>query len=218
METRKFEIAILAAGDFPRHKIPLRRLHGADAVVCCDSAYLGYMSHSMDDGRCVVVGDGDSLPLAVREALGDRFVCIEEQDYNDLHKAVAYAVGRWGGVDLRISIFGATGKREDHTIGNISYLAYLSEQCPDVEFEMLTDYGRFVSFRGHRQFDSFARQQVSIFTASPDVEVSGVGLEYPLQRLKLRHWYNGTLNSALGNSFELMGEGWITVFQTYEAK
>ena len=38
MEERK-HIVILAAGDFPSHPVPLRALHEADFVVCCDSAY-----------------------------------------------------------------------------------------------------------------------------------------------------------------------------------
>ena len=97
MEERK-HIVILAAGDFPTHEVPLRALREADFVVCCDSAYEQWLVFSVQYSVTtpfVVIGDGDSLSEDDRRQLGDRWIHVAEQDYNDLHKAMAYATSHF---------------------------------------------------------------------------------------------------------------------------
>ena len=246
-------IVILAAGDFPTHEVPLRALREADLVVCCDSAFTHLHIHTFTHSHIpfVVVGDGDSLPQGDKEALGDRWIQVAEQDYNDLHKAMQWVMngewrtemptgtwaypgewrtemptGTWANPgerradngELRISILGATGRREDHTLGNIGYLVTFAEEYPGVEIEMLTDYGRFVAMRGSRTFQSFPRQQVSIFSMDTQQPIYSDGLRWPLEGLCARLWWQATLNEALATEFSLRSEGWLVVFQTYEGK
>lgn len=218
MEERK-HIVILAAGDFPTHEVPLRALREADFVVCCDSAY-GEIMRDEDLGikNYVVIGDGDSLTDKDKEKLGNRWIHVAEQDYNDLHKAMDYATSRFSPLASRFSIIGATGKRDDHTLGNISYLVTFAEEYPGADIEMLTDYGRMVAITGSRRFVSFPRQQVSIFTMDPDKPFSAIGLKWPLEDFHARRWWNASLNEAVGTEFSLRTDGWLVVFQTYEAK
>lgn len=211
MEERK-HIVILAAGDFPTHPVPLRALHEADLVVCCDSAYRQWSVEK----PFVVIGDGDSLPEEAKLTLGPRWLQVDEQDYNDLHKAMTFAAGRWPAA--KVTILGATGRREDHTLGNISYLVTFAEEHPDAEIEMLTDHGRLCAMTGNRTFATFPRQQVSIFTMTPDLPIYGDGLRWPLDGFHARRWWQATLNEALGTEFTLRTEGWLVVFQTYEPK
>ena len=233
MEERK-HIVILAAGDFPTHHIPLQALREADFVVCCDGAYSGMKNEGLGTKDCVVIGDGDSLPEQDKLLLGDRFIHVAEQDYNDLHKAMNWVSSEFGVQSLELSecgsinselrtpnselvtILGATGKREDHTLGNISYLITFAEEHPGIDLEMLTDHGRFSAFRGRRTFASFPGQQVSVFAADPTMPFSGSGLQYPLEEMKATRWWQATLNAALGDSFELRSDGWLIVFQTYQ--
>ena len=235
MEKRK-HIVILAAGDFPTHPVPLRALREADFVVCCDSAYSEWKEESgkwKEKIPFVVVGDGDSLPEADKRTLGDRWLEVSEQDYNDLHKAMDYAMVEGGRrkaedgapydlrpptSDLKVTILGATGRREDHTLGNISYLVTFAEEHPGADIEMLTDHGRFVAMRGSRTFRSFPRQQVSIFSMNPADAISGTALRWPLDGFHARRWWQATLNEALGESFTLTAEDWLVVFLTYEPK
>lgn len=218
MEERK-HIVILAAGDFPTHPMPLRALHEAHAVVCCDSAYsnLKAAAPRIAD-RAVVIGDGDSMLPCDKHQLGDRYIQVDEQDYNDLHKAMDYVTQLTTDHRPLITILGATGKREDHTLGNISYLVTFAEEHPEAEIEMLTDHGFFCAMRGRRTFASFPCQQVSIFTMDPDTPVYSEGLRWPLDGFHARRWWQATLNEALGDSFTLSAEGWLIVFQTYEPK
>ena len=217
MEKTK-HIVILAAGDFPTHPVPLQALREADFVVCCDSAYREIKNEELGMKNYIVVGDGDSLSEADKKALGSRWIEVDEQDYNDLHKAMVYATKQFTIHNSQFTIIGATGKREDHTIGNISYLVTFADEHPGADIEMLTDYGRFVAMTGGRNFASFPRQQVSIFTMEPDAAINAVGLKWPLDGFHARRWWQATLNEALGTEFSLSTEGHLVVFQTYEPK
>ena len=220
MEKRK-HIVILAAGGLPTHHVPLRALHEADMVVCCDSAYDDWNQENGDWKATipyVVIGDGDSLTAADKHTLGDRWIEVSEQDYNDLHKAMEYATKQFTIHNSQFTILGATGRREDHTLGNISYLVTFAEEHPEADIEMLTDYGRFVSMTGSRTFASFPRQQVSIFTMNPDKPIYSTGLRWPLDGFHARRWWQASLNEALGTEFSLRTEGHLVVFRTYEPK
>ena len=218
MEERK-HIVILAAGDFPTHEVPLCALREADFVVCCDSAYSTLLANCYQlPADFVVIGDGDSLPEEDKRQLGNRWIQVDEQDYNDLHKAMAYATTQFNIQHSTFNIIGATGRREDHTLGNISYLVTFAEEYPEANIEMLTDYGRFRAMRGTRTFKSFPRQQVSIFTMTPDQPIYSDGLRWPLDGFHARRWWQASLNEALGTEFSLRTEGWLVVFQTYDPK
>ena len=69
----------------------------------------------------VVIGDMDSLRPALQKAYSKILVHIGEQDDNDQTKAFRYILEHFPAVDA-IHILAATGKREDHTVGNLSLL------------------------------------------------------------------------------------------------
>lgn len=213
-------IIIIANGSFPRSAAVLQLLDAADRVVCCDGALRHYLDWRRRQGcpprHCVaVVGDGDSLcPELIKTARSMGVSCthatVAEQESNDLTKAVRYAVGhaRSDGVgdgDIRIDILGATGLREDHTLGNISLLACYMAEFDGIGFRMLSDYGTFLPMRDHCRFASHRGEQVSLFSFTPDTPVSVAGLRYPIENRCLRWMWEGTLNEALGDSFEVWG-------------
>lgn len=215
MEKRK-QIVILAAGDFPMHPMPLRALREADFVVCCDSAYSTLLANYYPlPADFVVIGDGDSLPEEDKRQLGNRWIHVDEQDYNDLHKAMQWATAHYQVSTAHYTIIGATGRREDHTLGNISYLVTFGEEYPGTDIEMLTDHGRFFAFRGGRTIATFPGQQVSIFSMEPEKPIHGDGLKWPLDGFHARRWWQATLNEALADSVTLRSEGWLIVFLNY---
>ena len=150
---KTFDAVIIANGAFPTHAVPLNILNHAAHLIACDGAITPLLLEGL--GEAVIIGDGDSVPVEYR----DRLIQIDEQDDNDLTKATRYCVERgW----KRIAYLGCTGKREDHTLGNISLLMrYFREM--DVEGIMFTDYGLFTPAKGDHTFSSFKGQQVSIF-------------------------------------------------------
>ena len=224
-------IIVIANGQFPVSRQVLDLLGEADRVVCCDGAFEKFFCwhrQSYGRGRMVeVVGDGDSLSPSVldeaRQAGVDvRRKVVSEQESNDLSKAVHYAIGKARSEDcadseMRLDILGATGLREDHALGNISLLAYYTIEFPQVEFRMVSDYGVFVPVRGRRVFKSCTGQQVSIFSFTPTVPVSVSGLRYPIVNRPLTWLWEGTLNEALGDEFEVAG-GTLVVYVSWELK
>ena len=220
MEKRK-HIVILAAGDFPTHAVPLAALREAHFVVCCDSAYRRWEKSCSAWGThtpFIVIGDGDSLPAEDKHALGAQYIQVDEQDYNDLHKAMSWATSSFGIQQSRFTILGATGRREDHTLGNLSYLATFADEYPGIDVELLTDHGRFCSFCGTRTFEAFPRQQVSILVFNPAVGISSQGLRWPLRNFHPTLWWQATLNEVLDHSFTLTADGPVLLFRTYDPK
>lgn len=199
---------ILADGSFPTHEIPLGYLRKADHIICCDGSAENLVMAELEPEA--IVGDLDSLSPEIAEKFADRLYKYIEQDTNDLTKAV-----RWC-IDKRyeeIVILGATGKREDHTIANISLLG---EYCREIKVTMVTDTGTIIPLLKSCKVPSFPGQQVSIFSADPETKITANGLEYKLKGLKLHNWWRASLNEATGESFELSFTGGpLIVYQKF---
>jgi thiamine pyrophosphokinase len=190
---------ILADGSFPVNDIPLGLLRNASRIVCCDGA-----SRALDDAGFepfAIVGDCDSIDKAISEKYSGRIFRIDEQETNDLTKAVRWCHAK-GFSEL--IILGGTGKREDHTLGNISLLA---DYAHYVNVSMVTDAGIFYPVLGNADFKSVSGQQVSVFSIDPHTAITSKGLKYPLRKMKLSNWWQATLNEAEGESFSLEFEG-----------
>jgi thiamine pyrophosphokinase len=202
-------IVILADGTFPSHDIPLSYLNNAQKIICCDGSVDNLVLYGLIPDA--IVGDMDSLSSDMAERFTDRIFADHNQDTNDLTKAV-----RWCNDNgyINIVILGATGKREDHTIGNISLLAEYIKVCNPI---MVTDTGTFYPFLQGSKIVSFPGQQVSIFSIDPETEISAIGLRYPLERKKISNWWVATLNEAIGDNFSIeFNKGRVIVYMKFE--
>jgi thiamine pyrophosphokinase len=186
---------IVADGSFPSHEIPLKYLRNATRIICCD----GSTSQVVDAGFTpeAIVGDMDSISEELAFRFSDRIYTIEEQESNDLTKAVGWCT-RNGWLDIVIT--GATGKREDHTIGNISLLA---EYTLSAHVLMVTDTGFFIPLINSTMLHSFPGQQISVFSIDNKTEITSHGLKYPLNKTRLTNWWQATLNESLSDNFRL---------------
>ncbi len=190
---------ILADGAFPKSEKLKNLLDNAKRIVCCDGA----ANKLVDSGRepDVIIGDLDSVRPELKIKYRDILIKVSDQDTNDLTKAVNLCVKN-GWKD--IVILGATGDREDHSIGNISLLASYSKVA---NVKILTDYGEFIAINRTAVFNSFPGQQVSVFSICAQLKISSEGLKYPLNEMKLTAWWMGTLNEAVADSFTISFEG-----------
>lgn len=199
---------ILANGTFPIHPVPLAALHFADLVVCCDGAAEKLIAHGLEPG--IIIGDLDSVPASVIKRYENILVQDDDQETNDLTKAVNWCISR--GI-TGVIIIGATGIREDHTLGNISLLA---EYSRSLEAVMLTDTGSFRVYDRNVSIKSHPGQQVSLFSIDPSMKITSSGLKYPLRNLPLKSWWRGTLNEAAGDRFTLeFASGQVIVFMEH---
>lgn len=191
-------IVILASGDFPRSESVLKLLDEADMIACCDSAAETLAA----SGRVpdLIVGDLDSISAEIKQRYADKIVACSGQDDNDLTKTFHEVLRLHPSV---IHILGATGRREDHTLGNISLLADYQKEAPLCQLDMVSDWGRFVAASGQRTFVSEPGQEVSIFAFDNSLRISATGLKYPLEGVIFDSLWKATLNTATGSSFTL---------------
>ncbi|MBK1973218.1 thiamine diphosphokinase [Campylobacter sp. TTU-622] len=185
---------ILANGAFPKKKFLINELKNAPFIIVCDGAiaHIDRLGIKVD----VIIGDLDSIDKKLKEKYFEKIVYIQEQMSNDLSKAFYY------GLNLGFNefvILGATGKREDHTLGNISLLLLYAKACKNVI--MKSDYGEFEVVKTPCKISSVKGQQISIFCFDPHIKISSKNLKYPLKNLSLPLLASATLNEALKDNF-----------------
>ena len=202
MKNDFFDAVIVAGGEFPTAPLPLEILQSAQYVVCCDGAADRYIA----TGRVpdAIVGDGDSISAANRKKFAHLLHIITEQESNDQTKAVRFLMEHG---KRRIAIVGATGRREDHTIGNISLLIEYARAGCDVR--SFTDHGVFIPCNGTTTHKCRKGQQVSIFSITAK-EMSAEGLLYPIY--DFNNWWQGTLNECTGEEFTINANGEYLLF------
>ena len=207
MPTEAFnpDAVILANGDFPTHPLPLALLKDAKNVICCDGAANEYLNQGFTPK--VIVGDGDSLSPENKTRFADIIYYSSDPETNDLTKAVEYCISQ----RMRtICIVGATGKREDHTIGNIGLLQEYMDELDNVM--IITNYGVFNAIKTDSTFEAYVGQPVSVFSLKP-APVRGRGLKYTLSTLT--NWWQGTLNEASTNPFTILVRDKALVYRAF---
>ena len=206
----EYSTVVLANGVFPQHPFPLSFLRKGKRIICCDGAAEALLENGVEPDY--IIGDMDSLSQELQQRFSHCLYYDNDRNTNDLTKAINFCAERqWN----EITIIGATGKREDHSIGNISLLADYAEY---VKVQMITDYGVLVPLLESSHFESFVGQQVSIFSITPDTIFTFQGLKYPIKEGKITQWWYGTLNEALGSDFFIeMNKGKALVFREFIA-
>ena len=193
---------ILAAGDFPRKGgMAWALLASAKRVVACDSAADAYRRR-FRKWPTVIIGDLDSFSRPNLFPVPRSLIPVSDQETNDLEKAINYCA-KQGWRDP--VIVGATGKREDHTIGNV--FRALAYGC-----ETVTDRGRFIPVRGKAVLKVKKGTAVSIFAPDPKTRMTSSGLQWPLEGVRFRNLYCATLNRATATRVTLTASRLVSVY------
>jgi len=200
------DTVILANGDFPSHPVTSSILDNCKYLVCCDGAINNLAK--TDRIPDAIVGDCDSLSKENKERFTNIIHRISEQETNDLTKAVNFCVQQG---QENISILGATGKREDHTIGNISLLC---EYMKVANVEMITDYGIFNAIDSDSRFESRTGQQISLFCIDQCI-ITSHNLTYPIKDHIFTNWWQATLNEAFGDEFIIETNGRTIIYRAF---
>ena len=202
---------IVGNGQFPKKEYPLYLLESADYVVCCDGALDTYLRHFR--GRNlrrpdVVVGDMDSLSKKTAERFRDIAVKIDEQETNDQSKAFHYILEHFPDVDT-IHILGATGKREDHTIGNLSLLMEYAREmrrqdCGRTVFvDIVSDWSTAFAITDTCTLDVGEGRSVSIICPDNSLNIKSEGLVWPTDNVVFDNLWQATLNRASADRISL---------------
>lgn len=198
------EIVIICDGVFPKSEYPRYLIRTADFIICCDGALRKFLRNSMaifGEERLPdkVVGDMDSLSANLKARYSHIIVQIDEQEHNDQTKAFRWALENLSDIST-ITIIGATGQREDHTIGNMSLLMEYARtydiEAMGIQLQMITDHGVIFPVTDTTEFDCGIGRQVSIFSPDNSLRIKSSGLEWKTDEVVFDNWWKATLNRA----------------------
>ena len=207
MNTLKNPLLIVANGEFPSNEIAIKQIKECNSIMACDGAANTLINRGYKPD--IIIGDLDSISSENKVYHSDKIIEVKDQNQNDLRKAIDYAIIR---KIKDIRIIGATGKREDHTIGNIfSLIKYHA-----VNIKIFTNTGFFTIINSNKKIRSFKGQQVSIFSLDDTIQIESRNLKYNFNKNIINHLFNGTLNESKDDFFELkISHGELLIFQTY---
>lgn len=186
---------IICDGEFPRKPYPLYLLGASDCVVCCDGALKHLIRKGIEPDA--VIGDMDSAPASLQKLFADKIVHDPDQETNDLTKAFRYTVTRWPELE-EITILGATGKAEDHTIANISLLMEyertynLSDK--GIKLTMVSDHSTIFPICNSCELHLGEGRTVSIFSPDTALTIRSEGLRWKTDNVVFDNWWKASRN------------------------
>lgn len=214
------KIAVLANGAWDLNWGD-RVLRTVDFLICAD----GGANYALQSGRMpdLLIGDLDSISTEnlkkceVKGCVIERYPC--QKDETDLELALSKAAERASFVGEReIWLYGATGKRIDHFLGNLGLmLSYARKgfclRIVDPEHEMWI-------LQGREQIQGSQGQEISLIPLSDRAVVTTEGLFYPLEHgVLLQDSPRGISNVFLGEKAVVeVHEGWLLVVLLVESE
>jgi thiamine pyrophosphokinase len=188
-------IVILCNGAFPTEAYPLYLLDSAEGVVCCDGAIEKWLEYNANANPLAIVGDLDSVSAELKERFAPVLVPISEQDDNDQTKALRWVLENHPEAS-EIVFLGATGLREDHTIGNLGHLMDFPRDFDlgQRKLSMVSDFGTAFVVTDSSDLHLGEGRRISLFSADNSLRICSEGLEWPLDDVVFDAWWKATLN------------------------
>jgi len=201
-------LVIVANGEFPENRIPLEILNNAKYIISCDGATDKLIKSGYNPN--IIIGDLDSISSLNKEKYRDITLKVSNQSENDLRKAINYA--KENNIN-ELSIIGASGGREDHSIGNIFSLF----KYPEIYIKIFTDNGLFRLINNSKELKSFQGQKVSIFTTDNTIKIKTNGLKYNFNNNTISSLFYGTLNESNKDIITFnLSHGSLLIYQSYK--
>ena len=204
-------VVIICDGRFPKSEYPRYLIRTADHIICCDGALKKYLRNCISifgEERLpdAVVGDMDSLSESMKEKYSDIIIKIDEQEHNDQTKAFRWTLENLKDIGT-IYIMGATGEREDHTIGNISLLMEYARtydlEGMGINVEMISDHSTIFAVTDTFEMECGEGRKVSLFSPDNSLRIRSEGLEWPTDDVVFDNWWKATLNRASQDTVRL---------------
>lgn len=197
---------IIAGGDFPKKEYPRLVLRDADRIICCDgNALKAFLRNRRavfgDESRLpdAVVGDLDSIKPGLAAEYRDLLVHVREQDDNDLAKAFHYIIDTTPDIES-ITFLAITGKREDHTLGNLGQLMefarFADSKGMNIRLEAISDHSTMIPLTDSTDIFVGGGRAVSIFSPDNSLNIKSEGLEWQTSGVVFDNWWQASLNRA----------------------
>ena len=168
----------------------------ADLLVGVDGGARTLMRYGLTPQ--LVTGDGDSLTKEEQDALvraGTELVPTPDQDFTDLDKALAYVIAVKGAT--KITVFGATGGRLDHSYSGFSALIKHGRSAQSAQIELVDETATYELVVGEWQKsgENLVGRTLSLLALGRVEGITTIGVRWPL----VNDWLapglrDGTLN------------------------
>ena len=200
----KKSVSLIINGEFPISKKIMNQIKSSEIIIAIDGA----TNTLIDIGitPTISIGDFDSIDVSYKNKIS-KLIYTEDQNKTDLEKTLDWCIKN---DYLSLSIFGISGKSEDHFLGNFFAI---NEYCDIINCTIYTDYCIITPCIGKTVFNSFKGETVSIISFESSNKVSSVGLKYPLDSYRLSPSARALRNQSLGNNFTIESSEKLMVFQ-----
>lgn len=192
--------ALIANGAFdnPFSLIPLIRSYRSIIAVDGGLAHCAALGMTPD----LIIGDFDSIPPELLQKYSQVPVQTfpRDKDQTDLELAVQHI---YRPEVEKIGVFGALGKRTDHTLGNLQILRrYPGKIVFETESETL------FCVQGSATVETVPGQTVSLIQMGEVHGITTKGLRWELNKARFDKYFYSLSNIAHGHSFHIeIGEG-----------
>lgn len=187
---------ILCDGDIPQKAIIEQELLDTKLLIAADGG--AYHAQKLGVSPKVIIGDLDSYKVTGNETAA--VIHDKDQETNDLEKALDWAL-KYSAND--IIVFGATGKRLDHTLKNLSVLLQFDPKFDSIV--LMDDYAVMKIIQSPFKGMFEPGTILSLFPLSGKVEgITTRGLKYPLKNEDLENGIrDGSSNEAIEKTVEI---------------
>ena len=196
-------VIVLANGSFPSHLIAKTYLNKSGTIICTDGA----ADKLIGSGRNpdIIIGDFDSTSIKDKDRKG-KWIEAPDQNKTDLEKTFEWCIMN---NIKKIVLLGSSGKREDHTIGNLFTLAKYHDE---IKCEMITNHAKIICVSGENYIFADTNQTISIIATEPIESITLDGLQYNIKNESLLPSACAISNKAIGDKFYLESTGKVLVF------
>ena len=200
---RKKNVSIVLNGQMPDDHVLVNQIIDSGFIIAVD----GSANKLIDLGIIpdVIIGDFDSLQA--KRIKNVKLIETPDQNKTDFRKTLDWCIEK---NILSISIFGISGKSDDHFLANYYTLCDFSEK---ISWKAFTDFSVISPCTGNREFESFKGQKVSLFCMKGSSTITSKNLEYPLKSYQLKPSDKAVRNIAIADQFEIESPNTILVFQ-----
>lgn len=169
-----------------------------DEVYCTDGSYYFLLENNIQPD--VISGDFDSIDIQhIQKDL--RIIQTPDQEYTDFEKALKIIIEDG---HHAVDVFGASGKEQDHYIGNLNAgLKFKEKLC----IRFYDNYSCYYFLESHQEIKTSVGQKISLIPFPISEGVTTKGLKYPLIHEDLQLIDRiGTRNEALEENISILFE------------
>ncbi len=187
---------ILCDGVIPDREQILLDLKDASLFIAADGG--ANRANELDLQPDIITGDFDSYIVTGKEKA--TVIKNSDQETNDLEKALSIALKN---NFTHVTVFGATGKRVDHTLKNLSVLLQFTDKFNQISFKDRFSTLKIIKSPFKEEFP--LHSSISLIPLSGEVtDITTRGLRYPLKNESLKNGLrDGTSNESVEKIVEI---------------